>query len=262
MTNKDSCCRSLIFNVQLIQGDFMNRNNNFNLQPATMGFVTKCLIGAMVLVWMILNSKPELSSFFAFSPQFVLSGKVSSMILYPLVEASLISIVFQGLMLFFIGSQYEAELGRNKFIKLLVVTTISGSIFGLIMFLVFSVNVTLTSIYGFIFALFLLHASRSPNSEVRFFFVFKMKMVTMIYISLGLMVLTGVFQSQHSVWASLFSIVAGYSYIKGFRSLKFLLPESLSRRIKTRNRNVRNNGSTYKKDNVIRINKPKGPPRT
>ena len=252
--------------------------NNYQFSKTNILF-----IALMVITWIVTSSNPNVASYLAMNPSNILQGHIYGLVTYPFVEPSLISILITGYILYSIGGQFELALGKNKYLKLFAITTLSGGLFSLALSVLFSANIVSMGIWGFIMSMFLLYASENPSGEVRFFFVLPMKMITMIYISLGVLILLATVKGQMNLWGQLFAMMVGFSYIKGFKRLTFLIPDTptakkiqqkLGIKKKPNLKIIRSQGENYstpvnnsnrsnpKKDKkVVSIKKPKDKPK-
>ena len=245
--------------------------SGINLSGISLSITNKIMIVAMVLFWIAIQTNPSLSYYLSLNNPAIINGHIYSLLTYPFVENGLISIVFSGLMLAFIGTSFESSLGTPKYRKLFLVTALSGGIFTILLSFMTGKVILLSGMWGFIMTLFFLHAYESPYSEVYFFFIFKMKMITMIYLSLGILLLMAIFQGQLALWSNLFSVIAGFSYIRGFKNLSFLIPQNetttklkskLGIKPKSNLKNIRSQGENFKTQKVVKITKPKDKPKT
>ena len=165
----------------------------------------------------------QLEAVFGLSFTGLKSGLIFQLLTYPFVGTQLMSVVFNGLILWFIGSELEEKWGRIFYLKFLGVATYScgliyilltvlgGELFNFMpLFGLTGTNLALLVAYGIIYS----------ERTMIFMFLFPMK-AKYFCLLLGaiemFMALTA--SAFNSAWAHLISMVTGYSYLK-YQSLR------------------------------------------
>lgn len=109
-------------------------------------FINKILIilmgGVFILDFLLSKIFPySLGSFLALSGQHFVNGHVYSLITYPFVSNSIMEVILNGLMLWLMGSEFEENWGRKRYLKFVFTVILGGAFFFLgIVFLFFRLS--------------------------------------------------------------------------------------------------------------------------
>lgn len=150
----------------------------------------------------------------------VMSGKVFQLITYPLIEKNFFSALFNGLLLWFIGSDLERLWGRKLYLKFIAFCTLGAGLFYILLSFVFFRDSIVFSFpliginsltYGLIGAYAIIYADR----QFTFMFLFPMKAMYFC----GLLIIILLYQAFFSVynksaWAHLAGMAIGIGYLK------------------------------------------------
>lgn len=109
----------------------MNEHSQIYLPRLT--FINKIIIIASSVLFILDFIVHGLASYVGLSAAGVLSGNIFSLITYPFLSHSLIEVILNCLMLWLMGSEFEENWGRMRYLKFLSTVVIGG---GLIYFLV------------------------------------------------------------------------------------------------------------------------------
>ena len=107
----------------------------------------------------------------------VKSGMVWQLITYPLMEASLMGVIFEGLLIWFIGSELEMKWGPKFYIEFLLVAVLTSGPFYMIIGTVFpSLGAyPLMGLTSFTYALLMAYAIIYSERQLTFMLLFPMK---------------------------------------------------------------------------------------
>lgn len=155
------------------------------------------------------------------------NGLLFQLITFPFVDNGLMTVVFNSLILWFIGSELESKWGANFYLKFLATTTyICGFIFAIITFFggltgmsLFSgsalfglsgTNLALLVAYGFIYS----------ERTMIFMFIFPMKAKYFCLLLAGIEMFMALSSGTfNSAWGHLIAMATGFGYLK-YQSLK------------------------------------------
>ena len=110
----------------------MNAQSQIYLPKLTL--INKILIaisaGAFILDFILVRFTGigALSNFFGLSASGVFSGHIYSMITYPFLSNSIIEVILNCLMLWLMGSEFEANWGTKRYLSFILTTVIGGAI--------------------------------------------------------------------------------------------------------------------------------------
>lgn len=118
----------------------------------------------------------SLAPFFVLSPDTFFSGHIYTLITYPLLCQSIWELLFNGLLLWFVGAELEIMWGRKKYLFFLVFSQIIAGI----LFLGLSGATglrpaVLTSLHGISQAMILAYGVIFPERQFSFMFIFPVK---------------------------------------------------------------------------------------
>lgn len=144
------------------------------------------------------------------------SGLVYQFITYPFVEVNFMSFLFNSLVVWFIGSELEAQWGNKVYLRFLLLTVVGvGLIYSLVSILFFfGTPVYFSSLHGLTginFALLVAYAMLYPDRQMALMMIFPMKARTFCLILAGIEAYMAFFSSQSSSWAHLLAM--GISYL-------------------------------------------------
>lgn len=143
--------------------------------------LNKILIGTYVGMFLLTSvlqgtAGINLLAIFGLNPARVLEGHVYQLITYPFFDTALISVIFNALLLWFIGSELEHKWGERFYLRFLVITTyLAGAVF-LVLGLVSSEYLpTFHGMTGTNLALLVAYGMVYSERILVFMFIFPMK---------------------------------------------------------------------------------------
>jgi membrane associated rhomboid family serine protease len=144
--------------------------------------VNKILIAIFVGIFILNTALTQLAqislmSWLGLSVQGMKSGLFFQLITYPFINQHLMSVIFEGLLLWFIGSELELKWGRRFYLKFLLVTILTSGVFYFLLSFVF-VNLSAMPLYGitsFTYGLLMAYAIIYSERQLTFMLIFPMK---------------------------------------------------------------------------------------
>lgn len=172
-----------------------------------------CFLGAAILKAIGAFS---LVSLLGLSGNGLFQGLIYQLITYPFVEVQLMSVLFNSLIIWFIGSELEAQWGQKIYIRFLLLTVIGvGLVFSLVNLVFFFGTpvyfISLHGLSGINFALLIAYSLLFPDRQMAFMMIFPMKARTFCWILVGIEVYVAIFTSVTSSWAHLLAM--GISFL-------------------------------------------------
>jgi membrane associated rhomboid family serine protease len=147
------------------------------------------------------------------------SGMVFQLLSWPLVETQLMGMLFNGLLIWFVGSELEGLWGGRVYLRFLLLVTLGvGLIYcmvGLLFF--FGTSVYLTPIHGLNglnFALLIAYAMLYPDRQLSMMMIFPMRARTFCWILVGIQAYFAIFSSVTTAWAHLLAMGISYLIIR------------------------------------------------
>lgn len=121
--------------------------------------------------------KINLASILGLSSTAFIGGHIYQMVTYPLMGSSILEIVFDGLLLWFIGSDLEAMWGTKRYLKFLLISILGGALLFLTLsFLLYDRPIYIfTGLTGFTNSLLMAYAIIYPHRHFSFMFIFPVK---------------------------------------------------------------------------------------
>lgn len=165
----------------------------------------------------------SLSSLFGLSFSGLKTGLIFQFITYPFVDLGLMNVVFNGLILWFIGSELELKWGTLFYLKFLAVAAYSCGVIYIILSLLVGDYLVAKSLFGLTgvnLALLVAYAMIYSERMMVFMFLFPMKAKYFCLLLAGIelfMALTS--SSFNAAWAHIISMAMGLIYLK-YMSLK------------------------------------------
>ncbi|MDB9786694.1 rhomboid family intramembrane serine protease [Bacteriovoracaceae bacterium] len=165
--------------------------------------------------------KIPLSMYVGLSGEGILSGYVYQIALYPLVHSGLLSYLFSALIIWFIGSDLERDLGQKNYIAFLCATVFGASLIYLaVIFLFFGDSVLfarppLVGISGLCFSLLIVYGQTHGDRILNFMLIFPMKAKYFCWLLIGIELYMGFFSNHSkSSWGHLGGMGCAYLYFK------------------------------------------------
>jgi membrane associated rhomboid family serine protease len=178
-------------------------------------------VGVMFILHSILSSTGVTSSLPAIlglSSTGVFSGLIFQIVTYPFINVSLMGLLFEALLIWFLGSELESRWGTKTYIQFFAASVIGAAIIYLILsatvFSSFAAAVPLIGLAGFGHALCLAYAIIYPDRQFLFMFIFPMKAKWFCALMVGILLYSGIFsQGSKSAWGHLAAMLVGYLFL-------------------------------------------------
>jgi membrane associated rhomboid family serine protease len=143
-------------------------------------------------------------------------GLVYQLVTYPFVEVQLMSFLFNALVVWFIGSELEAQWGTKIYLRFLILVVVGvGLVFSLVnLAFFFGTSVYSASLYGLSginFALLIAYSLLFPDRQMAFMMVFPIRARTFCWILAGIEAYLAIFSNIRTSWAHLLAM--GLSYL-------------------------------------------------
>jgi membrane associated rhomboid family serine protease len=195
--------------------------NQVQFQAPPLSKVNKIVLiatGVCFLLGAILKAIGAFSlvGFLGLSGGGLFSGMVWQLFTYPFVETQLLSFLFNGLLVWFVGSELENLWGSRIYLRFLILVTLSvGILFcsvGLLFF--FGTSVYYSPVHGLNginFALLIAYALLYPDRHLSMMMIFPMRARTFCWILVGIEAYMAIFSSYLTAWAHLLAM--GVSYL-------------------------------------------------
>ncbi len=189
----------------------MTKTNKMILIVAAAGFILQALLTAVGAL--------SLTSILGLSSAGLARGFIFQFITYPFVDAHFMSVLFNGLVLWFIGSELESSWGEGIYRRFLGINILAvGIIYSLVSFLLFfgtslhySVLVGLT---GLNYALLISYAMLYPDREMLLMMLFPVKARYFCLILAAIEFYFAFTSSGLSSWAHILSMAVAFILIK------------------------------------------------
>lgn len=144
------------------------------------------------------------------------------LLVHPFVDHQLMSVIFNGLILWFIGSELELKWGRTFYLKFLGVSAYSAGVVFLLLSLVgiTKIGSALYGLSGANLALLVAYAIIYSERTMIFMFIFPMKAKYFCMLLAAIEVFMAVTaRSFNSAWGHIIAMAVGFGYVK-YHSLK------------------------------------------
>jgi membrane associated rhomboid family serine protease len=156
----------------------------------------------------------------------ILSGFIFQLVTYPFVETQFMGILFNCLVVWFIGSELESQWGTKVYLRFLLITVLTVGIIyaGISIAFLNGTYVYSSPIHGLSginFALLIAYAILYPDRQMSFMMIFPMKALAFCWILVGIEVYMAVFSNLANSWAHLLAMGVAYLVIK-FQSKPFV----------------------------------------
>ncbi len=196
--------------------------NSYKFYTPRLTFISKIIIIATVAIF-LLSSVLELSMggglkpFLGLTATGFISGGIHTIFTYPFMGTGLFEVIFDCLLVWFIGCELEALWGRGKYLLLGLFATLLSGVIYLAVSLVFpSVSgLALTGLAGFCNALLVAYAILYPDRYFSFFMIFPIQAKWFCLILLGMQLYLGIFSPGAVLaWGHMGGMLAGFLFMK------------------------------------------------
>lgn len=198
--------------------------NQYQFQAPRLTPVNKIILittGVLFLLQAILNAVGAFSvvSFVGLSGAGIFSGLIFQFLTYPFIETQIMSVIFNSLIIWFIGSEIETLWGRKVYIRFLLLTILGvGLFFFLVSALFFhGTHVFETSLHGLNginFALLIAYATLYPDRQLSLMMIFPMRAQTFCWILAGIEAYMALFSNITTSWAHLLAMGLSWLIIR------------------------------------------------
>lgn len=190
--------------------------------------INKSIIIAYVSVFLLntiltMSAGIQLIKYLGLSAVGIKSGLIFQFVTFPLVDANLMSVVFNCLILWFIGSELELKWGKKFYLKFLAFSAYSCGLiyFLLTLFAGELVNfLPLSGLTGVNLALLVAYGIIYSERTMIFMFLFPMKAKYFCLLLAAMELFLALTSTAfNSAWAHIISMATGYGYLK-YQSLR------------------------------------------
>jgi membrane associated rhomboid family serine protease len=193
--------------------------NQFQAPPITkLNKLILIITGACFIVASILKAIGAFSlvKILGLSGNGLFNGLIYQLVTYPFVEIQLMSVIFNSLVVWFIGSELEMQWGTKVYLRFLLLTVVGvGLIFSLVnLIFFFGTSVYFASLHGLSginFALLIAYSLLYPDRPMAFMMIFPMRARTFCWILAGIEAYMAIFSSLTTSWAHLLAM--GFSFL-------------------------------------------------
>ena len=198
----------------------------------------------------------SLDTILGISAEHLLHGHIYSLVTYPFFNHSILEVILNCLMLWLMGSEFESNWGRARYLKFLATVIIGGALFYLLISIIFFKNhliysLPLTGLGGVVAALCVAYAVIYPTRVFSFMMIIPIQAKYFCWILVALALYQG-FSTPLMVgaWGQLGAIVAGFLYMVIVSNRNFkLLSQKMSQIVSVSSRKKSKAKLTIVKEN-------------
>lgn len=228
--------------------------NSSQFYTPKMTRINKMIIIATVSLFILssvmsLSGGGSLALYLGLSLDFFLRGGVHTLFTFPFVGTGLFEVLFDCLLLWFLGCELEALWGRTKYLFLLLFSTLLSAVTYLAVCLMFPTlsSLSLTGLATFCNAMLVAYALIYPNRNFSFFMIFPIPAKWFCLILLGMQLYLGIFTpGATQAWGHMGGMLAGLLFIKGAKLTQLKKPSSLAPKKKNHLKLVKDEDNTPK----------------
>ena len=155
----------------------------------------------------------SLWSLLGLSPNAFWSGHLYQIVTYPLVQMGLMPLIFDGLVIWFIGSELERLWGGKSYLQFLLASVLSAGAFFSILAPLFHNRFPLVGISGISYALLLSYSVLFPRRILTFMLIFPMQAKYFCLLLIGILLFGGLMSNNPSSWGHLGAMMGGFIYM-------------------------------------------------
>ncbi len=196
------------------------------MQVPTLSKVNKILIGTYVAIFILSkifeqSGGVDLGAVLGLSYEGVTSGLIFQFFTYPFMDYGFTGVLFNALLIWFIGSDLELKWGTRFYIKFLIAANLGAGIFYFTVFgLMLGSLAPLFGMTGTNLALILAYGIIYSERTMLFMFIFPMQAKYFCMILAAIELYMGLFSKQsEAAWSHLFAMFCAFIYLK-YKSLK------------------------------------------
>jgi membrane associated rhomboid family serine protease len=179
------------------------------------------LVSALFILNFILHSSAgmELSSVLGLSGANLLKGHIYELITYPFINTSLLEVILNSLMLWLMGSEFEENWGRSRYLQFLAVVIFGGGVFySLISIVFFSQHFVfsfpLTGMSGLVAALCVAYAVIYPTRMFSFMMIIPIQAKYFCWILVVIALYQGISSPlMIGSWGQIGAIASGFLFM-------------------------------------------------
>ena len=179
-------------------------------------------IGSFFLVDSVLQIAEvgSLISWFSLTISGFTGGRVHTLFTYPLANKGLMSLLFDGLILWFIGSELELRWGRKTYLQFLLASVLGAGLCYLVVGLLFFsspvlLNMPFMGLTGFCYALLFAYGVIFAERQMVFMLLFPMKAKYFCLLLAGIELYMGVFSPfGKAAWGHLAAMAVGFGFLR------------------------------------------------
>ncbi len=205
--------------------------NQAQLQMPPLSKTNKVLMittGVLFLLESILSktSGMSLSAIFGLSAAGFGNGLIYQVLTYPLIEKQLLAVIFNGLLLWFLGSELESQWGTRRYLQFLAGAVLSAAaVYLMLGFFVLSETTVysfpLVGMQGIASALCVAYGILYPDRTFMFMMIFPMKAKWFCALLVGMELYTGFFSPMGALaWGHIAAILGGFAMLIRFTRVK------------------------------------------
>ena len=156
----------------------------------------------------------------------VLSGMIYQFLTYPFVETQLMGLIFNSLLIWFIGSEIETLWGRKVYLRFLGLIVLGVGLFYFLVSVLFfhgthMYGTHLHGLNGINFALLIAYATLYPDRQLSLMMIFPMRAQTFCWILAAIEAYMALFSNITTSWAHLLAMGLSWLIIR-FQRTSFL----------------------------------------
>ena len=192
------------------------QQRGIHVPPLTM--INKYLIGIIVSVFLVysiihLSSSAYISQFLGLSGGLFFSGHIYQLVTYPFMATGLFEVLFDCLIIWFIGSDLEQTWGSFRYLKFLVASCLGGAVIFLGINSLLPAWTLLAGPGGIAYALLLAYSILYP-SRTLFLLFFPIKAKWFCLILIAMQFYLGIFSPGGAgAWGHLGTMLSGFLYM-------------------------------------------------
>ncbi|WP_127715737.1 rhomboid family intramembrane serine protease [Halobacteriovorax sp. HLS] len=194
------------------------------IQLPTLTKTNKVILISMGVLFLLSNilkasGGVNLTAYLGLSPAMFFSGHIYEILTYPLMAGGIFDILFNGLLLWFLGSELENQWGMRRYIYFLLSSTVGAGIVYLLVSSLFLsgnglFNYPLYGMHGAGSALCLAYAVLNPDRIFTFMLIFPMRAKYFCMILVGMLLFNGFFTpAKVLAWGHLGAMGFGYLWM-------------------------------------------------
>jgi len=149
----------------------------------------------------------------------LMSGMIWQLVTFPFMEGQLFGLLFNALLIWFIGSELEELWGGKVYLRFLTLVTVASGLFYALLMIIFfnGTSIFFKPLYGLTginFSLLIAYAYLYPDRPLSMMMIFPMRAKTFCWILVGIEAYMAIFSSASNSWAHLMAMGIGYFVIK------------------------------------------------